>query len=182
MKSRLDNVIEQVKESRKGKNRAWIYNEEGKIADNVMCCEVLDILEELKNYEVEVTDEWIENFKNNPKVKGDNTYNWGANISNDLNMDYLESDNEAVVMVIMVHLYGDIRAGYSDYFVVKFDSMYEFYELESVTQQKTVNENMVADLNALSEIYNVYDYEKQEDVGEFYCLELEDLLEEIQNI
>ena len=182
MKSRLDNVIEQVKESRKGKNRAWIYNEEGKIADNVMCCEVLDILEELKNYEIDVADGWINNFINNPKVKGDNTYNWGANISNDLNINYLGKDNEEVVMAVMVHLYGDIRAGYSDYFVVKFDSMYEFYELESVTQLKTVNENMVADLNAFSETYNVYDYNKQEDVGEFYCLELEDLLEEIKNI
>lgn len=181
MKSRLDNVIEQVKNSRKGKHKAWIYNEDGNIADNVMCCETLYILEELKKYEIEVTDEWIEHFKHNPKVKGDNTYNWGANISNDLNMNYLEYDNEEVVMLIMVHLYGDIRAGYSDYFVVKFDSMYEFYELESATQIKTVDENMVADLNAFSETYNVYDYEKQEDVGEFYCVELEDLLEEIKN-
>lgn len=181
MKSRLDNVIEQVEESRTGKYKAWIYNDDGKIADNVLCCEVLDILEELKGYEIEVDDEWIENFKNNPKVKGDNTYNWGANISNDLNINYLESENEEVIMLIMVHLYGDIRAGYSDYFAVKFDSMYEFYELESMSQSKTINETMVADLNALSETYNVYDYEKQEDVGEFYCLELEDLLEEIQN-
>ena len=85
-------------------------------------------------------------------------------------------------MLIMVHLYGDIRGGYSDYFAVKFDSMYEFYELESVTQIKDVKDGMVADLNALRETYNVYDYEKQEDVGEFYCLELEDLLKEIEVI
>lgn len=181
MENRLNNVIEQVKNARKGKNKAWIYNEDGKIADNVMCCEALDILEELKSYEIEVTDEWIENFKNNPKVKGDNTYNWSANISNDLNIDYLEYDNEEVIMLIMVHLWGDIRGGYSDYFAVKFDSMYEFYDLESMTQHKPISENLVADLNALSETYNVYDYDKQEDVGEFYCLELEDLLEEIQN-
>ena len=181
MKTRLENVIEQVKNARAGKNKAWIFNEDGKIASNVMCCEVLDILEELKRYEVDVTDEWIEDFQINPNVKGDNTYNWGANISNDLNIDYMENDNEEVIMLIMIHLYGDIRAGYSDYFVVKFDSMYNFYELESITQTKTVNENMVADLNAFSETYNVYDYEKQKDIGEFYCLELEDLLKEIEN-
>ena len=182
MKTRLDNVIEQVKNSRKGQHKAWIFNEDGMIADNVMCCEVLDVLEELKEYEIDVTDEWIEKFLNNPEVKGDNSYNWGGNISNDLNMNYMKNDNDEEIMVIMVHLYGDIRGGYSDYFAVKFDSMYEFYELESATQHKTINEHMVADLNIFSELYNVYDYEKEEDIGSFYCLELEDLLEEINNL
>lgn len=180
--TRLENVIEQVKDSRKGINKPWIFNNDGSIADNVMCCEVLDVLEELKKYEISVSDEWIESFVNNPKVKGDNTYNFGGNISNDLNMNYVENDDGEEIMVIMVHLYGDIRGGYSDYFAVKFDSVYEFYELESATQIKSVNDHMSADLNIFSEIYNVYDYEKQEDVGSFYCLELEDLLEEINNI
>lgn len=182
MKTRLENVIEQVKNSRKGEHKAWIFNEDGKIADNVMCCEVLDILEELKGYEISVSDEWIEQFFNNPDTKGDNTYNWGANISNDLNMNYVKNDDDEVIMLIMVHLHGDIRGGYSDYFAVKLDSMYELYELESITQMKDVNDHMVADLNAFRETYNVYDYEKQEDVGEFYCVELEDLLKEIENI
>ena len=179
--TRLENVIEQVKDARKGANKPWIFNDDGKIADNVMCCEVLDVLEELKKYEISVSDEWIENFKNNPKVKSDNTYNFSGNISNDLNMDYMTNDDGEEIMLIMVHLFGDIRAGYSDYFAVKFDSMYEFYELESATQMKDVNDHMVADLNTFSETYNVYDYEKQEDVGEFYELELKDLLEEINS-
>ena len=181
MKTRLENVIEQVKAARAGANRPWIFTEDGKIADNIMCGEVLDVLEELKEHEISVSDEWIENFKNNPKVKGDNTYNYNANISNDLHMNYLENDDGEVIMLIMVHLYGDIRGGYSDYFVVMFDSMYEFFELESAIQVKDVNEHMVADLNIFSESYNVYDYEKQEDVGNFYEFELADLLEEIKN-
>ena len=180
--TRLENVIEQVKASRIGEHRAWIFNDDGKIADNVMCCEVLDVLEELKEYEIEVSDEWIENFKRNPNVKGDNTYNFGGNISNDLNMDYLVNDNGEEIMLIMVHLFGDIRGGYSDYFAVKFHNEYAFYELESATQMKDVNDHMVADLTIFSEMYNVYDYVKQEDVGEFYCLELEELLEEIDNL
>lgn len=180
--TRLENVIEQVKDARNGVNKPWIFNEDGKIADNVMCCEVLDVLEELKKYEIDVSDEWIEKFLNNPKVKGDNTYNWNGNISNDLNMNYLENEDGEEIMLIMVHLYGDIRGGYSDYFAVKFDSMYEFYELESATQMKDVNDHMVADLTIFSERYNVYDYEKQEDIGEFFDLELEDLLEEINNM
>ena len=182
MKTRLENVIEQVKDARNGEHRPWIFNEDGKIADNVMCCEVLDILEELKKYEISVSDEWIESFKDNPNVKGDNTYNWSGNISNDLNMDYMVNEDGEEIMLIMVHLYGDIRGGYSDYFAVKFDSEYEFYELESTTQSKDVNDHMVADLTIFSEMYNVYDYEKQEDVGSFYDLELEDLLKEIDNL
>lgn len=183
MKTRLENVIEQVKDSRKGEYRAWIFNDNGNVRDNVMCCEVLDLLEELKEYEISVSDEWIEEFINNPLTKGMNTYNWNAKISNDLNIDYMEfNKDKEVIMLIMVHLHGDIRGGYSDYFVVQFDSMYEFYELESTRQNKDVNENMVADLTIFADTYNVYDYEKQDDVGEFYCLELEDLLKEIENI
>lgn len=180
--TRLEKVVEQVKDARNGVNRPWIFNDDGKIADNVMCCEVLDILEELKKYEISVSDEWIESFLNNPKVKGDNTYNWSGNISNDLNINYMVNENDEEIMLIMVHLYGDVRGGYSDYFAVKFDSVYDFYELESATQMKEVNDHMVADVSIFSESYNVYDYKKQEDVGNFYCVELEDLLEEINNI
>ena len=181
MTTRLDKVIEQVKDARKGQNRPWIFDDNGKVKDNVMLCEVLDILEELKEYEIPVTDEWIENFLENPKVKGDNTYNVGANISNDLNMNYLKTDDGEEIILFMVHLFGDIRWGYSDYFAVKFDNEYEFWELESTTQIKDVNDTMVADIRAFFETYTVYDYEKGEDVGEYYCIELEDLLEEIKN-
>lgn len=180
--TRLEMVIEQVKDARKDVNRPWIFNDDGRVADNVMCCEALDVLEELKKYEISVSDEWIESFLNNPKVKGDNTYNWSGNISNDLNMNYMVNENDEEIMLIMVHLYGDIRAGYSDYFAVKFDSVYDFYELESSTQMKEVNDHMVADVTIFSDSYNVYDYEKQEDIGFFYDLELEDLLEEINNM
>lgn len=180
--TRLEMVIEQVKDARKDVNRPWIFNDDGRIADNVMCCEALDVLEELKKYEISVSDEWIENFLNNPKVKGDNTYNWSGNISNDLNLNYMVNDDGEEIILIMVHLYGDIRGRYSDYFAVKFDSEYEFYELENATQHKDVNDHMVADVTIFSDSYNVYDYEKQEDIGSFYDLELEDLLEEIGNM
>lgn len=184
MTTRLENVIEQVKNARKTdeKNRPWIFDDNGNIKENVLCCEVLDVLEELKEYEIPVSDKWIEDFKANPDVKGDNTYNWNGNISNDLNMDYLKTDNGEEIMLIMVHLFGDVRGNYTDYFAVKFDSEYEFYELESATQIKSVTDNLVADLSIFSESYNVYDYEKQEDVGNFYELEVTDLLEEINNM
>ena len=127
--TRLENVINQVKDSRTGKNHAWIFNDDGKIGDNVVCGEVLDLLEELKEYEINVSDAWIENFLHNPRVKGDNTYNFNANISNNINIDYLVADDGAEIMVIMVHLTGDIRGNYTDYFAVKFDGLTAFMHL-----------------------------------------------------
>lgn len=179
--TRLERVIEQVKNARKYENRPWIFADNGNIKDNVLCCEALDILEELKEYEIEVSDEWIEEFLNNPKVKGDNTYNWSGNISNDFNMNYMRTIDGEQIMLIMVHLFGDIRGGYTEYFAVKFDNDYEFYELDSTRQSKDINNHLSADMTIFSEMYNVYDYEKDEDVGEYYELEVEDLLNEINN-
>ena len=174
--SRLDKVIEQVKESRKGNNRAWIFDENGNIKDNIIIGEVLDILKELKDYEINVSDEYVKNFESD---NADNTYNYGANISNDLNYEFKEA-KDGMIIRIMVHLYGDIRGGYSDYFFVKMDSEHDFLTLESIYQHKPITDTLEADINCFSECYNVYDYDKQEEIGEFYCLEKEDLLKEIK--
>lgn len=178
--TRLENVIEQVKASRTGKNHAWIFNDEGKISDKVVCGEVLDLLEELKEYEINVSDKWIENFLNNPNVKGDNTYNVNANISNHININYIINTDGTEIMVIMVHLFGDIRTHYTEYFVVKFDDDYTFYELESLTQYIEINDRFTADVSLLSETYNVYDKVNGYDIGEFYEIEKEELLKEIE--
>ena len=174
--SRLDNVIAQVKEVRNNKNRPWIFDEKGNVKDSVICGEVLELLEELKSYEINVTDEWIEDFLSNPNVKGDNTYNYNAKISNDINMNWLVCADGNVIYVMMVHLGGDIRGNYSEYFVVKYD----FYELDSLMQTVNINDRYYADVDLLSEIYSVYDYEIDDYVGEFYSIEKSELIEEIK--
>lgn len=174
--SRLQKVIEQVKRSRRGNNRSWIFDENGNIKDNIIIGEALYILEELKNYEINVSDEYIKNFKPD---NGYNTYNYGANISNDLEYRIKEI-KDGVIINIMVHLYGDIRGGYSDCFFVKMDSEADFLTLESIYQHKTITDILEADICCFSECYNIYDYDKQEDIGEFCYLEKEDLLKEIK--
>ena len=82
--TRLENVIEEVKAARTGVNRPWIFDEDGNIREDVLVGDVIPLLEELKEYEIDITDEEIEEFINDEETKGDNTYNWGANISNDL--------------------------------------------------------------------------------------------------
>ncbi len=172
--SRLDDVIKQVKYARNGKHKSWIFDDNGNVKDNVLCGDVLPLLEELKEYEINVSDEWIEKFRKD--AKGANTYNWNANISNDVEMRYRENCG---VILLEVHLFGDIRAGYSDYFAVKFDEFDDLFYLDSVTQIKYINDRFCADINIFTEGYNVYDAEMQKDVGEFYDLEIEDLLREI---
>ena len=174
---RINDVIEQVKGARQGTYRPWIYDENGRIKDEVICGEVLDLLEELKDYEIEVTDEWIDKFMNDNN--GYNTYNNNACISNDLNYFTHETDDSYTV-VIAVHLRGDIRCGYSDYFAVKFDDFYEWRELESMTQHKMITDNLIADIDILSECYEVYDCEKSETVGTFWAGEIQYLLEAIK--
>lgn len=176
--TRLENVIEEVKAVRTGAMRSWIFDENGNLREDVLIGDVIPLLEELKEYEIDITDEEIEEFINDEETKGDNTYNWNANISNDLQIHSQEFDDE-LTLVIAVHLRGDVRANYSDYFAVKMNGFYEFYELESMLQPKHITDTLVADINLMNEGYNVYDYEHDEDLGEFYEIEIKDALREI---
>lgn len=178
--SRIDGVIQEVKAARTGSGRAWIFDDNGNIASGVICGDVIPLLEDLKEIELDVTDEWIDEFREGEDVEGDNTYNWGANISNDLNIDFGRDENGEPVMVIMVHLYGDIRGGYSDYFAVRgtFEDLYNDFD-DAVYQSVDINDRYYADINIFSEGYTVYDSETGEDIGEFYEPEVEDLLKEI---
>ena len=176
--TRLENVIEEVKAARIGANRPWIFDENGNIREDVLVGDVLPLLEELKEYEIDITDEEIEEFINDEETKGDNTYNWNANISDNLQIHSQEYDDE-ITMVMAVHLRGDIRANYSDYFAVKMRGFYEFYELESMLQHKPITGTLVADINLMDECYTVYDYEHDDDLGEFYEIEIKDALPEI---
>ena len=82
--SRLDNVIKQVKEARNGKNKPWIFDDKGNIKDDVLICDVLPLLESLKEYEIEISNSEIEKYLESEYYSAENTYNWNANISNDL--------------------------------------------------------------------------------------------------
>lgn len=177
--TRLEKVIEEVKATHTGANRPWIFDENGSMREDILVGDVIPLLEELKEYEIGITDEEIEEFINDEETKGDNTYNWGANISNDLLIYSQEFDDE-LTLVIAVHLRGDVRANYSDYFAVKMRGFYEFYELESILQHKHITDTLVADINLMDEGYGVYDYEHDDELGEFYEIEIKDALPEIK--
>lgn len=176
--SRLDNVIKDIENVNKGAH-AWIYDADGNIKDNVICGDVLDLLYELKNYEIETTEksiDWI-------VVHADhrwNTYNWNANIDHDIDVAELEI-NGYTYMAIMVHRYGDVRANYTDRFLVRFDDVVDWFELESRMQYKEIaNGKYCCDIDIMAECYNVWDWDNNTSLGEFYEIEVEDLLNEIE--
>ena len=175
--TRLENVIADIESVNKA-GMAWIYDADGNIRDDVICGNVLDLLEELKEYEINATENAIQKIT----MKSDrrwNTYNCSANIDHSLDVAEMEI-NGYTYMTIMVHRFGDVRANYTDRFMVRFDNEYEWFELESCIQCKTIaNDRYTVDIDIMSECYNVWDNEKQNEVGEFYELEVKDLLEEI---
>ena len=174
--SRLEKVIKEVKRARIGSSKPWIFDDNGKIKDEVICGEVLKLLEEFKDYEINVSDRYIENFLSRDDIKGYNTYNVNAAVSNDLDYYVLET-NETCIVIMKVHLFGDIRCGYSDYFTLKFDNIFEFCNLDNWIQCKDINDQYTATIYLCQECYSVYDYKNDEDVGEYYEFEINDLLE-----
>ena len=175
--TKLDAVIEDIKEVNKTCG-AWIYDADGNIKDDVICANVLPLLYELKDYEVESTEESIDWIVKNANRRW-NTYNWNANIDHDIDVAEVHLNGDTF-MAIMVHRYGDVRANYTDRFLVRFDNEYEWFELESRVQYKTICDGRYfIDIDIMTETYNVWDNEKEADLGDFYEIEVEDLLNEL---
>ena len=180
--SRIDNVIADIKNVDKN-GHAWIFDTDGNIRNDVICGDVIPLLEELKEYEVEFNDEEHEkraiDLILTHATDTWNTYNWNANISHDIDVAELEICGYTY-MAIMVHRYGDVRGNYTDRFIVKFDDICDFYELESRMQYKTIMDGKyTCGIDISSEGYNVWNNETQTDVGEFYEIEVADLLDAI---
>ncbi len=178
--SRLDNVIKDIENVNKGAY-AWIYDANGNIKDDVICGDVLDLLYELKNYEIETFDtkKSIDLVVEHADHHW-NTYNWNANIDHHIDVAEL-GINGYTYMAIMVHRYGDVRANYTDRFLVRFDDEIEWFELESRMQYKTICDGKYCcDMDIMAECYNVWDWDNNTSLGEFYEFEVEDLLNAIE--
>lgn len=177
--TRLDAVIKDIEAVNKACG-VWIYDADGNIKDNVICGNVLPLLYELRDYEIETTEESIDWIVENANRHW-NTYNWNANIDHDIDVAEVEIDGYTY-MAIMVHRYGDIRANYTDRFLVRFDNCYEWSELEPIMQYKTICDGRYfIGINIMSETYTVWDNEEEVSIGEFYEMEVEDLLNEINS-
>ena len=175
--TRLDAVIKDIEAVNKACG-VWIYDADGNIKDNVICGNVLPLLYELRDYEIEATEKFIDWIVKNADKRW-NTYNWNANIDHDIDVAEVHLNGDTF-MAIMVHRYGDIRANYTDRFLVRIDNEYDWFEFNSRMQCKTICDGRYSvDIDIMTETYYVWDNEKEVNVGEFCELEVEDLLNEI---
>ena len=84
-------------------------------------------VDELKDYFNELDNDWrgVSWYE----YGADNTYNYEGYLERDLNFTIYENDctDEAIVF-FAVHIGIDVRAGYTKYFAMKFDNLYDFQE------------------------------------------------------
>ena len=195
--SNIENIIADIKEVN-CTHDFWIRDKNGDIKDDVICGDVIPFLEELKEYEIDMTQDeiieminiWDETYDphishfNNANYWRDNTYNCNANIDHDIDYRILALDNDDAWFVFMVHRFGDVRGNYTDYAVCKFSDSFDVFQLDFVTQFKNLDDGnkiqrYTADINIFNEGYYVYDNDEGEDIGYYYDIKLEDLLKSI---
>ena len=106
---------------------------------------ILDVLENLKQYEIEVSAEEFLEIEEYEEIKSDNSYNWGAPISNYFNYRiYKSSLYEGIIVEFSVHRYGDVRCNYTEEIYFRFNNEYEFYEvLEESNKYFTIEKNNI---------------------------------------
>ena len=179
--SRIDNVLKMMMEARTGASHPWIYGDDGRILDTVVCADTMDIVKTLQAYEISVSDSFIDTFIRKPDTECFYTYNVSCCISNDITMYYRKN---CPVVVFNVHLQGDARIIWNTYFAIKLeyagaDTLFCISEFLSDNNLDPIcvpiNEDLVADISLFNECYNVYSYSKGQDIGSFCEIEKEDL-------
>ena len=196
--SNIENIIADIKEVNRTVN-FWIRDKDGNIKNDVICGDVIPFLEELKDYEVDMSqneikdmiNSWDKNWqgesyslKHGNEYWADNTYNINANIDHDIDYRIAKSNDDGVWFAFKVHRFGDVRGNYTDWAICKFDYFEDIFELDSVMQSKSLDDRnktqrYIADINIFDEGYYVYDNDG-EDIGRYYDIELKDLLKSIK--
>jgi len=147
--------------------------------------DTIEVLESLTDYEIDpdtIESEGLEELL--IEGKGDNTYNWSAPVSNDLDFRFYNSDwDDSVYVAIKAHRYGDVRGNYTDEVMLHFDNIDCFYEAITETSKtfefEVDGHEYFGEVNILSETYEIFDNEN----GEYVCNaygDLEDVIEKVK--
>ena len=171
-------VINEVKSVRTGENSAWIFDKNGEIKADVFVVDILPLLYAMAEREAEIIlpEDYFNDYD-----EADNTYNYNANISNDIL--YRRKDR---YVWVAIHLIGDARANYSDGFVIDIGDYSNFIEYllseysDNLYDYKDINEKYYADYNFLNEGIEIYDSETGNYIDTVFEIELSDILKEIE--
>lgn len=165
-----DNKIERLKEtikSKRGKEIGSGYFRHVENEPNILEIDVCDVLDALAPYEIDYWENEDEDYTLNDyleteceELSADNTYNWGAPVSNHINFEIFRNDDFDYIVRVMVHMNcSDIRCGYSYYMYFKFDYEEQFFETIIEDTNKYISIEVEKDGEALE--YDVI-------VGVFY--------------
>lgn len=131
----MNKVLEKLKEQLP-ENEAWWSTPEQKDESSkylINCLDYLDKLCENANYvcnepmDNEECFDYMESIDED--FKGDNTYNWGANIDRDLDIRVARK-GDSMWCGFKIHRGGDVRGNYTDWIVMRFDEEYGYYDAE----------------------------------------------------
>lgn len=165
---RLTTISDVINQVRQKGTSAWIWDGD-KIKDDVFVYNIFDLLDKLEEYEIELDeDTFIDILENYDGA--DNTYNWNANISNEVDFRWIKN----VGCLVQIHLSGDVRNNYSDWFAIS--SVDDMLYADDLYDVKDINDRYSATINPFSESIDVVDDETGDWIGECYEIEKEDIL------
>jgi hypothetical protein len=168
----VQSVIDDLKDLRtntKDRQRGYAYIQSNDdVKKNRFEIDALDVLEELKDYEVDLretimpvdaTNPYYLDYYYNPNYssveykdycieeylpegwtvgRGDNSYNWMGNITNTINFVAIKAPDGEDYLVIRFHRWGDERVNYTDDILCKM-SMDDLFELESTYKYSEIS-------------------------------------------
>lgn len=193
----VDRIIEDIPFCDIEKTESEYHNECKYLVDTRI------LLENLKDYEVEIPKEYFEKYEQKfgngvlqymekltdtdmENFSGGNTYNYNGRIIHDLDYRYVEDRKNDFYIAIQVHRLGDIRGNYTEFALFKFDYFESFFEVvddicrenfSSVLEHN--GKHYYCDISAFDESVRVWCEETQEDFN-VYIGNDEELIEEIE--
>lgn len=110
----------------------------------------------------------------------DNSYNWSGNVSNHFDFRTYQHEDGSFYVEFKVHLYGDVRANYTDSVLLKFDNEYTFHELLAEAEMEEEYKGYNIRFGATHEAYEIFHSETYENMDNKYSWE--DALEYIDGL
>lgn len=175
------------------------------VKENTLRIDIMNVLDALDPYEVTNATIWdkeekidYEYYINDYLEIGldegwikesiaNNTYNWNAPLTNDINFEtYYDKPEDEYIVRFRIHCgYGDIRTGYSEWMYLKFNYEEEFLEVllecSKTIEIKLDNEIYYIDVNPLADDVSLLDVNYEEISGDDKC-NLLDKMEELNLI
>ncbi len=176
------------------------------VRENTLRVDIMDVLDALDPYEVTdktiwdkeeeidyeyYIDDYLETGLEEGWIKesiANNTYNWNAPLTNDINFEtYYDKPEDEYIVKFRIHCgYGDIRSGYSEWMYLSFSYEEEFLEvlLEccKFIKVELEGETYYVEVNPLSDEFVLTKGENYEEISGDNKYNLLDKMEELNLI